>query len=175
MDQDKFVSYRKLLTRVDDFSSRLIRKYKGNIVCRHGCADCCRQDLHLLPVEFHYLTQGLSCMPEAEKNIMEVSRKDTCCILLHEGDCLLYGLRPIICRTHGLPLLITENGTQWRDCCPKNFEGQSLENLPEKDLLHLERLNTILVTVNMVFSSRIGCDAGKRIPISRLAENIENK
>lgn len=170
-----FANYRKLLTRVDDFSSRFIRMYKEQIVCRHGCTDCCRHNLHLLPVEFHYLKQGFTRLPEAEKNITESSSHDTYCTLLHEGSCLLYDLRPIICRTHGLPLLITKDDTQWRDCCPKNFKGQSLEHLPEKDFLDLEKLNTMLVTVNMVFSSRIGVDAGKRIPISGLAGCIESK
>lgn len=174
MNQDIFVNYRKLLTRVDDFSSRFIRMYQEQIVCQHGCTDCCRQDLHLLPVEFHYLKQGFTRLPEAEKNITEGSSQDTYCTLLHEGSCLLYDLRPIICRTHGLPLLITENDRQWRDCCPKNFEGQSLEHLPEKDLLHLEKLNTILVTVNMIFCSKTGVDPDERLPVSRLVTCIEN-
>lgn len=81
----------------------------------------------------------------------------------------MYDRRPVICRTHGLPLLIRGEGEERRDCCPKNFVGHSLGDLPGSDLLDLERLNTILVAVNMVFASHVGVEAGLRLPLSLLA------
>jgi hypothetical protein len=169
MNDDLFTNYSKLLAKVDDFSLHLIRIHRDDIVCRRGCLDCCRQDLHLLPVEFLYLKQRLRCQPKAEKIIRQNTRPESCCILLHEGGCLLYEHRPVICRTHGLPLLITEDGRERRDCCPKNFTGQSIGYLPKTGLLHLERLNTMLIVVNLDFASRAGLNPEERIPVSRLA------
>lgn len=179
MRKELFTNYRKLLVKVDDFSSGLTQTYREHFVCRCGCTDCCQQDLHLLPVEFHFLLQGFSLLPEAKKKIIRArtvqgAGQDIPCPLLQEGRCILYGYRPVVCRTHGLPLLITGEGEERRDCCPKNFVGHSLGHLPRSDLLDLERLNTILIAVNMVFASHVGVEAGVRLPVSRLATHNHN-
>ena len=166
---DIFLEYRKLLEKVDAFSSYLNRKYSNRIFCRGGCSDCCQQNLTLLPVEIQFLRQGFYRLPGQTKESIKKIRSDSWCMLLHNGECLLYELRPVICRSHGLPLLITQDEKPWRDCCPKNFKGTALERLPHKDLLHLERLNTILISLNMVFASKKGLDPGKRLPVSSVA------
>lgn len=71
------------------------------------------------------------------------------CPLLDAGLCLLYPVRPIICRTHGLPVLVrSEQGTAV-DCCPLNFtSGRKPDS---KHILDIEQVNTTLVTVNGLF------------------------
>ncbi len=159
---DLFADYKKLLAKVDAFASRLTELHRPQITCCRGCADCCRQDLHLLPVELYYLREGL---PGTRLQ----AAAPTLCPLLRDGGCRLYERRPIICRTHGLPLLVTENGRTFRDCCPRNFSGRPLADLPADGLLHLEKLNLILVAVNMAFAAAAGIKAGRRMPISALA------
>jgi Fe-S-cluster containining protein len=173
MNQDLFTNYRNLLSKVDDFSSWHIQTYQEHFACHYGCADCCKQDLHLLPVEFHFLQKAFTLLPENTKQIAIRSRTNSTdrhlpCPLLHKGGCLLYVHRPVICRTHGLPLYIMENGEEKRDCCPRNFVRLSLEHLPITDLLDLKRLNTLLVAVNTVFARQVGVKAGVRLPLSRL-------
>lgn len=161
-----FKSYCQLLEKVDRFCSALIQKHYQNIRCRRGCTDCCIQDLSLLPVEFHFLQQGLD---QNEGEVLgRASPADSQCALLHQGACRQYQRRPIICRTHGLPLLVSTDSGGHRDCCPKNFKGRPVDQLPETDLLHLERLNTILVAVNAVFCRDAGLNPNTRQPISAL-------
>jgi len=177
-DSDKYVSadthddlfgqYRNLIVKVDAYSRRIHDQFRTRIACRRGCSDCCRQQLKLLPVEFYFLRQRFALLPEDTQGIIKTAGDSTDCILLHRGACLLYSHRPIICRTHGLPLLVTENGRQRRDCCPKNFDLHSLADLPPSAVLHLERLNTILVLTNRIFAGRAGVEAGERIPLLRL-------
>lgn len=170
MDKAYFSDYTRLLAKVDTFCARLKMVHAPQLLCRRGCCDCCKQDLHLLPLEFHFIGQGLT--DRFGKAFNHQRRRpdihQNSCLLLGNGDCQLYEHRPIICRSHGLPLLITQEDQTWRDCCPKNFPTQPLNEFPESGLLHLERLNTILIMLNKRFCSRTGLDPAKRKSISSL-------
>lgn len=173
MSEKIFLNYQKLLKKVDEFSLHAVEKYGDHIFCKYGCIDCCQQNLTLLPLEFYFLREGFARLPEQIKRVIrDHAARDASahnpCLLLNNRGCLLYRHRPIICRTHGLPLLIREEGIERRDCCPKNFAFYPLESLPATDLLHLERLNTILITVNRAFSSHSGINAGIRLPLTKL-------
>lgn len=163
--------YNELVQKVDTFSADTVQKYKDHIVCRHGCTECCRYDLTLLPLEYYILQRHFAELQGSKRSgdpdLKDLSATDSC-PLLHEGGCLLYSSRPIICRTHGLPLLLHEQSKEIRDCCPKNFSGLSLEEIPDTDLLQLETLNTILIALNSAFCDQKHINPAKRIPISDL-------
>jgi hypothetical protein len=87
--------------------------------------------------------------------------------LLENGVCQLYAARPIICRTHGLPLLLGEAETRRVDYCPENFRG--LDALPASAVIDLERLNTTLAAVDALFVSAVSPDrlpGGERLTIA---------
>jgi len=179
MAEEIFRNYQKLLNKVDEFSSRIIQKYRKNISCGYGCSDCCQQNLNLLPLEYSFLQEGFALLPEPIKKILRNRAAQglldytpyTPCLLLDHGACVLYERRPIICRTHGLPLFITEGDKERRDCCPKNFTSYCLEFLPQTDFLHLERLNTILITINRVFASLKRREPGIRLALDNLPDS----
>jgi len=163
MDEKPFSQYAMLLAHIDTFCMRLTHMHGRNIACAPGCSACCGQVLDLLPVEFYYLqtsarNSALQGPPPA----------GGICPLLHEGHCLLYDSRPVICRTHGMPLLIEENGLQRIDCCPENFKNGALNTLSGDRLLHLERVNLLLVSINHIFASARNIDAGERLSIAKI-------
>ncbi len=160
MEETVFASYRELLARLDSFAEQVAAKHGTQIACGPGCAGCCRQALELLPVEFYYLQAAA----QSARLTRPVQPADAC-PLLADGLCLLYAHRPVICRTHGLPLLMEADGRQWADCCPENFKSLELGDLPGGSLLHLERVNLLLVSINHVFADACGLDAGQRRPI----------
>lgn len=92
------------------------------------------------------------------------------CPLLADDQCLLYEARPIICRTHGLPILVTEGDERRIDVCPLNCQG--LETLPGEAVLDLERLNTLLVSVNVLYLREVGLNMPERVPLASLAEML---
>jgi len=176
MAEEIFCNYQKLLNKVVEFSSRIIQEYREHISCGYGCSDCCQQNLNLLPLEYSFLQKGFSLLPESMKKIVRNRAAQrlgdyTPCVLLDHGACVLYERRPIVCRTHGLPLFITEGDKERRDCCPKNFTSYYLELLPQTDFLHLERLNTILITINRVFASLTGIESGIRFSLNNLPDS----
>ncbi|HPD61160.1 MAG TPA: YkgJ family cysteine cluster protein [Thermodesulfobacteriota bacterium] len=175
MAEEIFCNYQKLLNKVDEFSALIIKKYRKHINCGYGCSGCCQQNLNLLPLEYSFLWEGFALLPETMKKSVRNRAAQrfgdyTACLLLDQGACLLYERRPIICRTHGLPLFIMEGDKARRDCCPKNFTSYRLEFLPQTDFLDLERLNTILITINRFFASLTGTDAGIRLALNNLRD-----
>lgn len=164
-------NYRQLAARVDELCARIEADFRERIVCRLGCDGCCRH-LSLFPVEAAALSAALAEAPAAlSAQIRERARaatKDGPCPLLKDGACLLYEARPLICRTHGLPLLGRRDGERFIDYCPLNFQG--LESLPASAVIDLETLNATLAAVNRLFVKESGGDedrAEERITIAR--------
>ena len=145
-------NYRLLVKSLDDHARRIAADYGAHMKCRKGCDGCC-QHLSLSWVEGFALYDALSKAPKTQADI--IRRKaahagpDLECPLLNGHFCLLYEARPVICRTHGLPLLNEENGGREIYYCPENF--RDLETLPGTAVLDMEVVNTSLATINALF------------------------
>jgi uncharacterized protein len=145
-------NYRALLLRVDQICSQTASRFASQISCKAGCDACCRH-LSIFAVEAAALYQALCQLPESEADL--IRRKaagalpDSPCPLLEGGLCLLYQARPIICRTHGLPLLVSRDGASQVDFCPENFRGAA--SIPGSAVIDLERLNATLAAINTLF------------------------
>lgn len=145
-------NYRALILRVDELCGQTAARFDSEISCRPGCDACCRH-LSIFAVEAAALHRALGRLPGPQAGFIRqaasVSTPDAPCPLLHAGLCLLYLARPIICRTHGLPLLVNRDGASGIDFCPENFRG--LSSIPGSAVLDLDRLNATLATINTLF------------------------
>jgi hypothetical protein len=162
--------YRQLLERVDRFSAQVETQLAETLACRAGCDFCCRLEA-VFPVEAHAVCQALAQLPPATLAALSERRAagEEVCPLLLEGHCAIYAARPLICRTHGLPLLLEEDGATRIDHCPLNFAG--LESLPGALVLQLEAVNQPLAAINQLFLRQppAGWDLpGERIRLSEL-------
>ena len=145
-------NYLALLERVDQLCHGTQTRLASRISCRPGCDACCRH-LSVFAVEAAALKEALNALPAAEADLIRQRARqagpEAPCPLLHDGLCQLYRARPIICRTHGLPLLISRDGESGVDFCPENFRG--LESIPGSEVIDLDRLNALLTAVNALF------------------------
>ncbi|QWV98826.1 YkgJ family cysteine cluster protein [Geomonas nitrogeniifigens] len=145
-------NYLALLSRVDEICRRTSETFSAHITCRAGCDACCRH-LSIFAVEAAALRKALRELPAEQAELVRAKARETRegspCPLLHDGLCLLYQARPIICRTHGLPLLLLREGERSVDFCPENFQG--LPSIPGSAVMDLERLNMMLATVNALY------------------------
>jgi hypothetical protein len=163
--------YRALRDQVDQLCGRIVTEFAGQIRCRAGCAACCILQ-GVLPVEAASLALAWRDLPEASAaklrgQLVDASAGERCPLL--DGDhCSLYTARPIICRTHGLPLLIEEAAGMRVDRCPLNFTG--LTTLPGAAIIHLERLNSALVVANRHYLATCFpyAEPAERIPLRQL-------
>ena len=145
-------NYRDLLARVDQICREIEAEFGAHLACHAGCDACCRH-ISLFPVEAAALAAARDGLPAGQAEKIRARARnaspETPCPLLEDGICLLYTARPIICRTHGLPLLTLQEGNRSVDFCPLNFRG--LSALPGKAVIDLDRLNTTLAAINALF------------------------
>jgi Fe-S-cluster containining protein len=124
------------------------------IQCREGCSSCCKPDLTIGVVEAAsiraHLKQNPEKFSELEKLAFENPHEGTRCSFLTEtGACAIYEIRPIMCRSYGVPLSYTlDDITENRGVCELNFISIDLLTLPPEDFMpvnlsmkHLSALN----------------------------------
>jgi Fe-S-cluster containining protein len=148
-------NYHQVIARIDDLCRGIEAALHGQISCSEGCSSCCTA-ISLFPVEAAALRAALDNLPEQEASAIRSHVRSNAagerCPLLSHDRCLLYAARPIICRTHGLPILYTDSAERRIDCCPRNLEG--CESLSGSAVIDLDRLNVLLAAVNALFRSQ---------------------
>lgn len=172
-----FENYNTLIARIDAHTAATLKTWEDHIACKKGCDQCCRC-LSLFPVEAFALSRAFSCLPEpVQKKIRQQAEADkNQCPLLVDHACMVYNARPVICRTHGFPIYMENDGNAQVDFCPENFKG--MKELPKEALLDIEQLNTMLTAVNSHFLESLDADLPERIPVSdalELWQAIETK
>ena len=147
--------YRRLVTKVDAHAAAVAVACGDQIACRPGCDSCCRH-LSVATVEALALAAAVQALPAAQaEDLRRVgsAATDAACPLLAGGMCRLYAARPLICRTHGLPLLVEDAAGRRVDFCPQNFTGA--DSLPGSVVLELDRLNALLSLLNRQLLERL--------------------
>ncbi|MFI4913290.1 MAG: YkgJ family cysteine cluster protein [Sedimentisphaeraceae bacterium JB056] len=143
------------------------------MVCRRGCSDCC-VNLSVFPVEFYSILDYVG----REKIALEFSHERACGFLDQHGACSIYSYRPIICRTHGLPIVFHEeqNGEMVGNVsfCELNFKDIDETFIFDKfNTLNIDSLNDELFAVNLEFiknNSELGFDLTSRIPLAAITD-----
>jgi uncharacterized protein len=173
---DLLHNYRALRERVDRICREIEVEFDTHLACHAGCDSCCRH-LSLFPVEAAALATALEDLsPARAEHIRSRARNalpDSPCPLLEDGVCLLYAARPLICRTHGLPILTDQDGAKSIDFCPLNFRG--IASLPGKAVIDLDRLNTTLAAINALFVAEAFADASLEQDRITIAEALADR
>ena len=168
-------NYYQMVARVDALCRGIQDVLSGQITCSEGCSSCCTA-ITLFPVEAAALNAALEALPDAQRAAIRrhvaAHAGGERCPLLGNHRCLLYAARPIICRTHGLPIVYTEGSERKVDCCPRNL-GEGEQPLSGSAIIDLDRLNTLLVAVNALFLSH--ADTGDRPERLTISEALKVK
>ena len=145
-------NYYALIRKVDDLCSHIGSEFPDQLACKAGCSGCCRH-ITLAWIEAMALAVALHHLPADEAEAIRLraqhAKTDGECPLLVEDHCALYDHRPIICRTHGLPILTSDGEGHTIDYCSHNFTG--VASIPGSSVIDIERLNTLLDSVNRLF------------------------
>jgi uncharacterized protein len=165
-------AYHRLQRRMDRFFRQVKRREKSNLTCRAGCSDCCQRDLSLFPVEVDVLVAAARELPENVRGgILKRARRALndaeapCPLLDRAGKCLVYVNRPMICRSHGLPLLVTCPGKEPSlSVCPLNF--RQVLTFRSGCVLDLAPVNQILTTINHLWCTEQETNP-ERLSVSR--------
>ena len=194
LSSDKFDNYRDLTKKVDEKFALIHRNFSSKMQCGLGCYGCCKAGLSVSKVEAEYIKDFLNEREGLRKGLVEKSvdnphKSELCAFLDERGSCLIYEARPVICRSHGAPILIPEDqledeseneGSEYGlsseilgegdkkkephiDVCPLNFKNEDLST-PEfsEARINLSLLNTLLSLINM---KMFPADKGKRVAL----------
>ena len=171
--EKRYGAYRALRSTIDEKVERLEKMHKKHMKCKAGCDLCC-MDYSVFPIEFHYIKDKLSQM-ESEPKI-NTGAKDEDCIFLNDHICSIYEERPMICRTHGLPLLYMGNDNNWElSACELNFTGFDMEEFTEENTFPQDTFNSKLFMLNKTFINEFKKTKYKElelIPVKKLKEFV---
>lgn len=167
--------YGRLCRQIDDRIACLEAMHRGHLACRTGCCDCC-VNLTVFAVELYAIAGQLA---ESGAGRMDFDPRASCG-WLEDGLCRIYPLRPIICRTHGLPVAVPqEDGSARKEVsfCPLNFSRMDSDvySFGPDNTLDLADLNERLCQINADFLAafqRQGVELPVRIEMARLWEFI---
>ena len=143
--------YRQLRDEVDGISEMLFEIHSERMCCAKGCCHCC-QNLSVWPVEFYSIVEEMKTAGWAKPQLNDGKE---CSFLDEQGDCQIYPFRPIICRTHGLPLVYWHDETDppgyGAMFCEKNFEDSDKIDFGPDNTLNMDEVNEKLAKLNLAF------------------------
>ncbi|MCD4813307.1 hypothetical protein K8S19_06400 [bacterium] len=135
--------YQALCDYCDRFFESVVKAYPKEIHCQKGCSECCTLN-SVAPLEAYVIGRQLSGIPR----ISSVCQGQYCRFLI-EDACAVYPARPIICRTHGIPLDYPDR--EGVDVCPLNFRDREWFTIKPESILKAERITENFMRLNMAY------------------------
>lgn len=166
--------YRELTAKVEAFFPRVQSRHGSAMQCKAGCTACCHVRLSVTALEASVIRDGLATLPEEERARLAQRAKQrtsgVCPALEADGRCALYAWRPLVCRSHGVPIRHREpDGTAALSACDKNFDGGA--GLPEVSpdcVLDQLTLSTMLGALDAAFADAQATKRGERFRLDAL-------
>lgn len=153
------------LIREADAAVRVQEALLGKrLKCRPGCAACCTIS-SVLPLEGAAIRRAAAGLSREVRKRVEQRGRDAgaTCPFLENSLCVIYGTRPLICRTHGLAIAYVDPEREVIEvsACHENFPPE--EELARDELFFLDSFNARLARLNGRF-----CRAGTMSPETRI-------
>ncbi|WP_430811366.1 MULTISPECIES: YkgJ family cysteine cluster protein [unclassified Carboxylicivirga] len=154
--------YKVLRDEIDAAADRLWKEHSANMSCKKGCDKCCL-NFDVFPIEFDAIKEEVAAK---YPNVLQQAKPDELgekCFFLKDHQCALYEARPIICRTHGYPLLyMNEGGDQWElSHCELNFTSVDEDYFHEENCYPQDTYNSRLFMMNKEYVKTAHPDKGE--------------
>ncbi len=159
----------QLRRRVDAHFDAALARSPAAFQCGPGCESCCHVRIGVFTVEAAPIRDALARLATTDPALRTRVRHQADdpehaerCALLVDGRCSVYDARPLICRSHGLPIAAADPGDPAAplrlDHCPLNFRDEAP---PRASILRLEAVNQPLSLLATLWSNT---DAADRSP-----------
>lgn len=137
----------QLRAAVQDHFEQALQRQPGAMQCKEGCSGCCKPGLSVFGLEAAKIRESLVALSQNAPALRDTVRRQghraledpdsvSHCPLLVNDRCAVYEERPLICRSHGLPILSDPQGPVRN--CELNYQDQ--EALPAS-VLRLDAIN----------------------------------
>jgi Fe-S-cluster containining protein len=162
-----------LLNKIKHQADALEEIHKNHLKCRNGCDLCCI-DFSILPVEFYFILNELK--NRNFKVESDLNTENETCVFLKNGSCTIYEQRPVMCRTHGLPLLYANDDGEWElSACELNFTEFDFDEFTEENTFSQDKYNSKLFLLNREFIADFQDKKYSEfdlIPVAKLADYL---
>ncbi len=144
--------YWELRDQTDRTIQILLDIHSDQITCQQQCCDCCT-NLTVFPVEFFAILWELRARGVTRVTFDEAAS----CGYLMDRLCQIYPQRPLICRTHGLPIVFLNDEVEPAErsvsFCPLNFAESDPDQLEfgVENTLDIDELNSKFFEINREF------------------------
>lgn len=140
----------QLRSRVDAHFDAARARSPAAFACRAGCDSCCHQRFGVFAAEAEPIRRALADLAvrtpvlraRIRRQADDPAHHDRCALLV-DGACAVYDERPLICRSHGLPIAVADPAPRV-DHCPLNFTAGAP---PPASVLRLDAVNQPLVVL----------------------------
>jgi Fe-S-cluster containining protein len=154
----------ELTAKVDAFFTRVETRHGDDMQCTTGCSDCCHVRLTVTSVEAAAIRDALASWSGERRAALAANvaaaPTDRCAALDPNGRCLIYDVRPVVCRSHGAPIRMRQGGLPVIQSCHRNFTRIT----PDADcVLDQETLSALTLAVDRASGSD-----GSRVELASL-------
>lgn len=112
----------ELSRKVDAFFARVAERHGTDMQCATGCSDCCHVRLTITGVEAAAIRAHVADWPSDRRDSLATTGPaDRCAALDAGGRCRIYEARPLVCRSHGVPIRMRQGGLPVVQACHRNF------------------------------------------------------
>jgi uncharacterized protein len=137
----------ELVAKIDAFFARVEARHGADMQCGSGCSDCCHVRLTITGVEAQAIRDEVASWPVERRRALAPSHSggpaDRCAALDDAGRCKVYAARPLVCRSHGVPVRL--GGLPVLPQCGHNFTRTQ----PAADcVLDQQTLSAILLAID---------------------------
>lgn len=142
-------NYKALREEIEASAIKLWDEHSCNMACKKGCDKCCL-NFDVFPIEFDFIKQQVKAMYPDVLSQLAPTEAGEKCFFLKDHRCSIYEARPIICRTHGYPLLyMNDEGDQWElSHCELNFTDVDEDYFHEDNCYPQDTFNSRLFMLN---------------------------
>jgi Fe-S-cluster containining protein len=162
----------ELTRKVDAFFARVAERHGGDMQCATGCSDCCHVRLTITAVEASAIRAHVAAWPvERRRDLANVEPGDERCAALDSvGKCKVYDARPLVCRSHGVPIRLARGSLPVVQSCHHNFTRSA----PDPDcILDQATLSATLYAVDAADAASGAEHApGGRVELARLLAEL---
>lgn len=142
--------YPELAAKVDAFFQRVEQRHGSELQCHTGCSDCCHARLTVTGVEAAAIVDEISTWSSERRAALaaNVAGSDARCAALDTaGRCMIYRVRPFVCRSHGAPIRLREGSLPVVRACFRNFPEGPDKAAPDC-ILDQQTLSALVLAVN---------------------------
>ena len=144
----------ELANKVDAFFSRVAGRHGADMQCATGCSDCCHVRLTITGAEAAAIRAHVAMWSSHQRrNLAESGPEgdsapstDRCAALDPAGRCKIYDVRPVVCRSHGVPIRLRHGALPVVQACHRNFRN----TVPDPDcVLDQTTLSAMLLAIDV--------------------------